>query len=55
MKFHLRSSGNLEVAIRGVVGVAVILSERAEAELLDWGPADSRLCKVNTLIDAPYL
>ncbi|KER28727.1 hypothetical protein T265_13525, partial [Opisthorchis viverrini] len=42
--FRLRTSGDAEAAAAGYAGVGIVLSERAEASLLDWIPVDSRLC-----------
>ncbi|GAA53950.1 TAR DNA-binding protein 43 [Clonorchis sinensis] len=45
-RFRLRASGDAETAAAGYAGVGIVLSERAEASLLDWIPVDSRLCAV---------
>ncbi|GAA50796.1 hypothetical protein CLF_105051 [Clonorchis sinensis] len=45
-RFRLRTSGDAEAAAAGYAGVGIVLSERAEASLLDWIPVDSRLCAV---------
>ncbi|GAA54449.1 hypothetical protein CLF_102996 [Clonorchis sinensis] len=46
LKFRLRTFGGAEAAAAGYAGVGIVLSERAEASLLDWIPVDSRLCAV---------
>ncbi|GAA55228.1 hypothetical protein CLF_107357 [Clonorchis sinensis] len=45
-RFRLLTSGDAEAAAAGYAGVGIVLSERAEASLLDWIPVDSRLCAV---------
>ncbi|KER30296.1 hypothetical protein T265_03245 [Opisthorchis viverrini] len=45
-RFRLRTSGDAEAAAAGYAGVGIVLSERAEASLLDWIPVDSSLCAV---------
>ncbi|GAA48294.1 hypothetical protein CLF_101429 [Clonorchis sinensis] len=40
-RFRLRTSGDAEAAAAGYAGVGIVLSERAEASLLDWIPVDS--------------
>ncbi|VDO79260.1 unnamed protein product [Schistosoma margrebowiei] len=44
--FTLRVSGSPDSASRGLAGVRIALSPRAEPTLLDWIPVDSRLCAV---------
>lgn len=44
MRFYLRLSADREAAASGVAGFDMALSGGAEAPLLDWIPADSRLC-----------
>ena len=44
--FTLRVSGDSAATIRGMYGVGIALSPRAESALLDWIPVDSRLCAV---------
>ncbi|KER31489.1 hypothetical protein T265_02262 [Opisthorchis viverrini] len=44
--FSLRVSGDPEAMTRGIYGVGVALSPRAERALLDWIPVNSRLCAV---------
>ncbi|TNN21292.1 hypothetical protein EWB00_010463, partial [Schistosoma japonicum] len=43
-RFTLRVSGSPDAASRGLAGVGIALSRRAELALLDWIPVDSRLC-----------
>ncbi|KER29204.1 hypothetical protein T265_13425, partial [Opisthorchis viverrini] len=45
-RFRLHTSGDPETAAAGCAGDGVVLSHRAEVSLLDWIPADSRLCAV---------
>ncbi|VDP38089.1 unnamed protein product, partial [Schistosoma margrebowiei] len=45
-RFTLRVSGSPDSASRGLAGVGIALSPRAELALLDWIPVDSRLCAV---------
>ncbi|TNN07625.1 Retrovirus-related Pol polyprotein from type-2 retrotransposable element R2DM, partial [Schistosoma japonicum] len=45
-RFTLRVSGSPDAASRGLAGVGIALSRRAELALLDWIPVDSRLCAV---------
>ena len=44
--YTLRVSGDPASAARGLCGVGVALSPRAEQALLDWIPVNSRLCAV---------
>ena len=44
--FTLRVSGDSAASARGVYGVGIALSPRAEQALLDWIPISSRLCAV---------
>ncbi|CAH8650188.1 unnamed protein product [Schistosoma margrebowiei] len=45
-RFTLRVSGSRDSASRGLAGVGIALSPRAELALLEWIPVDSRLCAV---------
>ncbi|RTG85806.1 uncharacterized protein DC041_0013076 [Schistosoma bovis] len=45
-RFTLRVSGSPDSASRGLAGVRIVLSPRAELALLEWIPVDSRLCAV---------
>nr|CAH8876408.1 unnamed protein product [Trichobilharzia regenti] len=45
-KFTLRVSGDATASSRGLAGVRIALSTRAEKTLLDWIPVDSRMCAV---------
>ncbi|CAH8490989.1 unnamed protein product [Schistosoma margrebowiei] len=45
-RFTLRVSGSPGSASRGLAGVGIALSPRAELTLLEWIPVDSRLCAV---------
>jgi len=45
-QFTLRVSGDPAATARGLYGVGVALSPRAERALLDWIPVNSRLCAV---------
>ncbi|KAH9583805.1 Craniofacial development protein 2 [Schistosoma haematobium] len=45
-RFTLRVSGSPDAASRGLAGVGIASSPRAEIDLLDWIPVDSRLCAV---------
>ena len=45
-RYTLRVSGSPDAASRGLAGVGIALSPRAELALLDWIPVDSRLCAV---------
>ena len=45
-RFTLRVSGDCAAANRGMYGVGIALSPRAESALLDWIPVNSRLCAV---------
>ncbi|KER29533.1 hypothetical protein T265_13342, partial [Opisthorchis viverrini] len=53
-RFRLRPSGDAEAAAPGHAGVGIVLSERAEASLVDWIPLDSRLGAVR-LATSPYV
>ncbi|KER27853.1 hypothetical protein T265_13717, partial [Opisthorchis viverrini] len=46
-RFRLHTSGVAEAAAAGYAGVGIVLSERAEAPLLDWIPVDSCLRAVH--------
>ncbi|TNN04779.1 polyprotein, partial [Schistosoma japonicum] len=45
-RFTLRVSGDPTATTRGLAGVGIALSLKAEQALLDWIPIDSRLCAV---------
>ena len=44
--YTLRVSGDPTASARGLAGVGIALSSRAESSLLDWIPVNSRLCAV---------
>jgi hypothetical protein len=44
--YHLRCSGDISASTSGTAGVGIVLSQRAEAALLEWIPINSRLCAV---------
>ncbi|VDP40026.1 unnamed protein product [Schistosoma curassoni] len=45
-RYTLRVSGDLPASSRGLAGVGIALSMRAEQALLEWIPVNSRLCPV---------
>ncbi|CAH8434994.1 unnamed protein product [Heterobilharzia americana] len=45
-KFTIRVSGDSMASSRGLAGVGIALSTRAENSLLDWVIVDSRLCAI---------